>query len=73
MSEAKSAKVIYKPLYVVMHEGCDGPIPSLDTGNPFCTLSGAQLAIARMGKIKSPVYYIVKFLPAYKIRAGRKP
>lgn len=57
----------FDSLYVVMHDGCNGAIPSIDSGNPFCTLKGAREAIARMGPVKARVYYIVKFVAQKQI------
>lgn len=59
-------KVKFKPLYVVMYDGQDGPLHSYDTGNPWTTLKAARYAIKRVG-VASPNYYIVKFAPERRI------
>lgn len=49
------------PVYVIMHDGCDGAIASIDSGNPFHTLRGAKRARERLGALRQHDYYIVKF------------
>jgi hypothetical protein len=56
-----------KPLYVVMFDGSDGPLYSFDTGNPFMHLRTARRALAKQGKEKASLYYIVKFVPERRI------
>lgn len=57
----------FKPLYIVMHDGMDGPLPSIDCRNPWKTLKGARFAIAKQGEVKSRIYYIVKYQPEKRI------
>lgn len=70
MPDKARTKKAERRLYIVMHHGAEGWIPSIDTGNPFITFRGAQRAIKRQGPNKSLIYKIFKYVPE-KIFAGR--
>jgi hypothetical protein len=55
---------VYPSLFVVMHDGADGPIPSGDLpfGPVFNTLDGAKRAICKRWKRpQRDTYYVVEF------------
>lgn len=57
----------YRRLYVLMHDGADGPLVTADYYPTWRTLKGARWKLSQIPQPQRQNYYIVKFIPERRI------